>query len=388
MKISGKTMSKIRILEVSKSTGGLLTYMRWLAHGIDRERFDMTFACLSENGRELAEELARIPGTHTLSWPMNRFKINIASDARVIFRLAKLLRSGQFDIVHGHGSKAGFMVRIAAIGTGVKTAYSPHGFAFHERQKPAIARVYALVERFAARFLTTRIITVSDGERLDARRNRVGAEEKFVTVHSGIQPELFGNPVDKMSIRASLDIPKDAFLVGTVGRLNPQKAPLDFVKVAAATLAKHSNAHFIFIGDGELEPEARALSRQMGINHALTFAGNRSDVPQLLSVMDCFLLTSHWEAFPIVILEAMASRLPVVATALTGTLEALTDGVEGLTARPGDIDGLSTAIERLMADPVLASRLGANARARIEREFTRQTMMQNLMGIYKQMVTE
>jgi glycosyltransferase involved in cell wall biosynthesis len=381
-------MSRLRILEVSKSTGGLGTYMRWLANGLDRERFDLTFACLSEGSHDLADELARIPGVSALHWPMDRFRINLLGDALIVLRLAKLIRQRRFDIVHGHGSKAGFMIRLAAIGTRTKTAYSPHGFAFHEHQKPMLAGLYAFIERIAARLLTTRVITVSDGEQAEARQNGILTDGKFVTVHSGIDLKLFGNPVDKAALRAELNIPQEAFLIGTVGRLNDQKAPLDFVRVVEVIRRSHPNTYFLWIGDGVLLNDAQALSHDLGVEQALTFVGQRSDVPQLLSSMDCFLLTSHWEAFPLGLLEAMASYLPIVATALPGVQEALTDGEEGLIAPPGDISGLSAAVERLLCEPDFAAQLGNCARVRIEREFTRQIMMRNLMRVYDQMAME
>jgi glycosyltransferase involved in cell wall biosynthesis len=104
--------------------------------------------------------------------------------------------------------------------------------------------------------------------------------------------------------------------------------------------------------------------------------------------MDAFLLTSHWEALPIAMLEAMASRLPVVATALPGVTDAVADGHEGLLAPSGDVDALSAALCRLIVEPELASRLGAASRERIEHEFTREKMMQSLMGAYEQMSLE
>jgi glycosyltransferase involved in cell wall biosynthesis len=381
-------MAKLRVLEVSKSTGGLGTYMRWLAQGLDLERFTPTFACLSDNSRELAEELARIPGVSAVHSPMTRFKINLAGDAALIYRIRRLLRLERFDIVHGHGSKAGFIVRAAAMGTSTRVAYSPHGFAFHERQRAALTWLYTTVERFAARRLTNRIITVSDGEQAEARRYRIGSETKFVTVHSGIEPERFGHPVDRAALRASLGIPRDAYLVGTVGRLNEQKAPFDFVRVAANVRAMHTRAHFLWVGDGALEPAAKTLACDLGVSGAVTFAGQRSDVPQLLSAMDAALLTSHWEALPIVILEAMASSLPVVATDLPGITEVVTDGVEGLLAPAGNVEALSAALQRLILEPALVARLRATGRARVEREFTREMMMRSLMRVYDRMTQE
>jgi glycosyltransferase involved in cell wall biosynthesis len=181
-------MSRMRVLEIGKSTGGIGTYLRWLAQGLDLERFDLTFACLSEKSMELADELKSIKGVKAISWPMNRFKIDLFSDFLLMLKIVRLIRSGKFELIHAHGSKSGFLARIAAIGSGVPVIYSPHCFSFHIGVNPLTANVLAALERFAARFLTARIITVADGEQTLAQRFRIGFPELFVTVHSGIDP--------------------------------------------------------------------------------------------------------------------------------------------------------------------------------------------------------
>ncbi len=375
-------MSPLRVLEVSKSTGGLGTYMRWLAHGLDRSRFDLTFACLSSGATELAAELARLPGTQTLAWPMDRYKIDPFGDAKVIVRLWRLIRTEKFDLVHAHGSKAGFIARVAAIGSGVPVVYSPHNFAFHEGAPRWQRTLYAFVERLAARFLTARIMTVSDAEQALAAQFHVGRPGLFSTVHSGVELDPFRPVADKREGRARLGVPRDAFLVGTVGRLIEQKSPQDFVRVAAKVQQTHPQAHFVWVGDGHLMPIVRDLCNELGLQNMLHFAGHREDVPELLGTLDCFLMTSRWEGFSLALLEAMASRLPVVVTNLPGNAEAVEDGVQGYLLPVGDADGMAAAIGKLIDDPQSAAAMGARGRQRVEAEFTRQHMIDRLMNVY------
>ena len=378
-------MSQIRVLEVSKSTGGLGTYMRWLADGIDRSRFAMTFACLSDGAAALADELSA-RGWTALAWQMNRYKVNPFTDAQVILRLRSLIRRERFDLVHAHGSKAGFIARVAAIGSGVPVVYSPHNFAFHEGVSRWQARIFAFVEKLAARYLTAKIITVSDGEQTMARQFGVGTPELFVTVHSGVDLSAFSRRVDSSEQKAALCVPREAPLVGAVGRLSEQKNPLAFVRLAARVHEKMPDVHFVWIGDGPLESSARGLAAELGVEKVVHFVGQRSDMPADLHALDVFAMTSRWEAFSLALLEAMACGLPVVATRLAGIAEAVTEGENGFLLPVSDLDGMSAAIQRLLSGRELAKRMGVNARQRVEQNFTRAQMMERLMQVYQSVI--
>jgi len=357
--------------------------MRWLAGGLDLNRFQLTFACLSEGSSDLAAELARPPDIEALSWPMNRFRIDPATDAMVILRLFRLVRNQKFAVIHAHGSKAGFLARISASGSGIPVVYSPHGFAFDAGNVPPMAALtYAWVEKFTANRLTARIITVSDAEKRSALSRGVGRPDLFTTIHSGIELKQFDLSADRSTLRRMLGVPSDAFVVGTVGRLNAQKAPLDFVRLAALMNQSRSGIHFVWIGDGDLLESARNLAQQLGVETLIHFVGARSDVIPLLRVMDCFLLTSHWEAFPIVILEAMASQLPVVTSNLPGIAEVVVDGSSGYLCPVGDLDAMQAALEKIIGDRDHAAQLGLNGRNRIVQSFTQERMIQELEDVY------
>jgi len=363
--------------------------MRWLAGGIDLNQFQLTFACLSEGGPELAAELYSPPDIETLSWPMNRFKINPLTDGIVILQLIQLLRKRKFDIIHAHGSKAGFLARVSALGSGIPVVYSPHGFAFDAGNvSPAVGFIYALVERLVATSLTARIITVSEAEKRSALARGIGKPELFSAVHSGLELRDFDVSVDRNAIRQMLEVPEDAPLIGTVGRLNEQKAPFDFVRLVAKMKESCSDAHFVWVGDGNLMDSARTLARQLDVDSIIRFTGLRSDVIRLLRAMDCFLLTSHWEAFPIVILEAMASGLPIVANRLPGLDEAVVDGYNGYLCPIGDLDAMQAAVEKVIRDRSLAAELGSNGKNRILQYFTREKMISELESIYIQVCEE
>ncbi|NQU29505.1 MAG: glycosyltransferase family 4 protein [Anaerolineae bacterium] len=373
------------ILLVTKSTGGVAEYVRWMVYGLDKRKFSLTVACLSEHGSEFAEELLQLSDVEAFSFPMDRFKINLFTDIFLIFKIRKILRKKSFDLIHAHASKPGFITRMAAAGLKIPVFYSPHGFAFHAGASSIRSRVTAFLERFAVRF-TTRIIAVADGEIELAQEFGVGNEQLFVTVHTGIDMTDYHQPVNVKAIKKSLGIPSAAQLVGTVGRLSPQKSPADFIQAAALIKASHPKVHFIWIGDGPMQKDMQILVHSLELDDVFHWGGQRQDVPKLLHVFDCFMLTSRWEGFPLVILEALAAKVPVVATDILGTREAISSGVNGWLSPVGDTNALARAAIDILDNPVRATAFHEAGLKRIYNEFTREKMLASLEQEYMRVI--
>ncbi len=188
--------------------------------------------------------------------------------------------------------------------------------------------------------------------------------------------------MDVDALKAELGIPAGAPVVGSVGRLSRQKSPLDFVRVAEATLKSTPDAHFLWAGSGPLDADVYRLSQNLGIASSIHWLGQRNDVPELLKIMDVFLLTSYWEGFPLVLLEAMSAGVPVVATDILGTREAVLHAESGWLAAPGDIVGLSGCVVNLLQDPVQAERFAQVAAERLAQTFTRAKMLLEIQAVY------
>ncbi|MFZ1042464.1 MAG: glycosyltransferase family 4 protein [Anaerolineales bacterium] len=374
---------RIRLFQVAKSTGGVGMYTRRLVKALDKERFQITVACLAEGAEQMALEMSQIPGVQSISIPM-KDSIEPFSDFRVCLKLSSIIRGSHFDLIHAHTSKPGFFARLAAKGTGIPVIYQPANFAFHEGVSKAEAIFYAALERMAARYLTNRIIAVCDGERELARRYAVGRDDQFVTIHTGIDLEPFGQLMDRSEVRASLGIPPNASLVGTVARLTEAKAPADFIRAAAQIHSHLPAVHFVWVGDGALEAESRQLVESLGLETVFHFAGYREDIPAILKSFDCFVLSSHWEGFPLAVLEGMAAGLPVVATRVMGTPEAVCDEETGILTPIGDPKALATAIEMIVGNPTLADAFGKAGRARVETMFSYSKMVARIEALYEE----
>lgn len=378
----------VHILQVSKSTGGVGQYLRTLVTHLDKDRFRVTAFCLSDGGEELAAELSAIKGVQAYSLQMNRYKINPFSDAQVFFKLAGLIRKEKFDLIHAHTSKPGFLARMASVGSGIPTIYRPACFSFHDGLPKWKANFYAALERFAARWFTTRIHAICEDERILARRYMVGTDAQFVTIHTGIDSARFEEQADRSLIRASLGIPSSAFLIGTVGRLSKQKAPSDFVNAAAQVHRLCPDVHFVWVGDGELMAETQALAHSLQLDEVFHFAGHRKDVSGVLKAMDCFVLASHWEGFSLSMLEAMSVGLPVIASRVSGAAEAVQDGVNGYVVSIGDTQALAAAMEKMAVDPRGAAAFGENGRRLFQQKFTVDRMVNEIESLYETVITE
>jgi glycosyltransferase involved in cell wall biosynthesis len=375
---------KIHVFQITKTLGGVGMYVRRLVSAMEKSRYRFTVVFLAEGSEEMAADVNKIEGVNAISIPMEDY-IDPFSDFLICLKLAKILRSEKFDIIHAHTSKPGFFARLAAIGLNIPVIYRPASFAFHENAPRSQAIFYAFLERIAARYLTKRIQLVCNGERELARQYSVGSDDQFVIIHTGIDLRPFEVPVNRADVRAEFNIPPDVRLMGTVARLVEQKAPTDFIRAAALVHVRYPQAHFLWVGDGPLENEARALVQLLGLQDVFHFAGarNNREIPAILLSLDFFVLSSHWEGFSIAVLEAMAAGLPVVAPRVTGAAEAIVDGETGILVEIGDVDGLADAMSKLVGDVDLTERMGVSARKRAESEFPYAKMLDRIENLYQ-----
>ncbi len=304
-------------------------------------------------------------------------------DMLALLRLARFIRRGHYAIVHTHSSKAGILGRWAAWLAGTPIIlHTVHGWGHHERQHPLVRRFYILLERATAH-ITAKLIVVSPLNTAKGLADRIGVPEQYVTIRSGIELDRFLHPTrSRETVREELGIPPDAPVVGTVTRLSPQKAPLDFVSAVAGVAKKRPDVHFVVVGDGPLRAEVETHIAALGLTGRVHLTGLRHDVPDLMHSFDLFALSSLWEGLPRVLPQAMAAGLPIVATAVDGNAEAVTDEVNGLLTPPGDPQALAEALLRLLQDPSLARRMGEAGQAGAA-EFSAHKMVGDIAALYE-----
>lgn len=192
--------------------------------------------------------------------------------------------------------------------------------------------------------------------------------------------------VDKAAKRQSLGLPHDAIVIGSVGRLTQQKGYHVLLEAVPAVLQQQPNAYFVIIGTGEHAAALQQQAQTLGITDHVYFTGARSDVEELLSIMDLFVSSSLWEGLPTVILESMAAGVPVLATRVSGSSELVNDGLTGLLVPPGDAAALAMRIIELLNDPNKAKQMSAHAQHFALTHFSIQTIAQAHAQLYQKLV--
>jgi glycosyltransferase involved in cell wall biosynthesis len=356
---------------------------------LDPERYAVDVVSGPQAGPEgsLIEEV-QARGIHLTIEPNLVREVNPLKDLSALLALTSHIRHRGYAIVHTHSSKAGILGRWAAWLAGTPViVHTVHGWGHHERQHPMVRRTFILLEQLTAP-ITDKLIVVSPLNTEKGLADRIATPEKYVTIRSGIDLERFRYPTrPREAVRAELGIPPDATVVGTVTRLSEQKAPLDFVSAAARIGARHPDVQFVIVGDGPMRAEVEAAITSEGLTHSVHLTGLRRDVPDLMHSFDIFALSSLWEGLPRVLPQAMAAGLPIVATAVDGNTEAVTDGANGFLTPAGDPGALAEALLKLLRDPALAARMGQAGLARID-EFGARRMAQQIESLYEELLTQ
>ncbi len=276
------------------------------------------------------------------------------------FRAKRLIRERGIEIIHLHRSQdlALFApINIPKVLTLQIQSSLPKRDLWHRW-------VYSRVDR---------ILTITHLMRDLALKTLPVSPYKICALHYGIAAdELHGNRGDPKETRRRFGIPEDAFLIGLVGRLEASKGQEVLLRAFAHIQQKFPQAHLLFAGDPPPEHQGydrhfRELTRNLGMAERVHFIGFQADTAPIFAALDLFVLASKQEAFGLVLLEAMAQGVPIIATRAGGVPEVIEDGINGMLINPGDVAELAGAIERLMGDVELRGRLGG-AGFRVVRE--------------------
>lgn len=293
--------------------------------------------------------------------------------------LRGLVRRDNVDVIHGHlfGSsvRAGLLSKITGV-PAVGTLHGQSDLAPRER--------FLALKRGILRRGLSRVVFVSEPLRQSFLERVKFPPERVIVIPNGIDPDRFQAPRDP-AFRESLGIGASEFVVGSVGNLNAAKG-FDVLLRAAALLKQRSpGIRFVIVGDdnGRKSAELKALRGELGLEADVVFTGFRSDIPAALGAFDVYALTSRSEGFSISIVEAMASRLPVVATRCGGPEQIVDDAVTGLLVENASPEAVAAAIGRLRDDKVFAASLGAAARLAVQERFTASAQTRAYENVYE-----
>ena len=332
---------KIRVLHVAEAAGGVERYLETLFK-YSKDKVENILVCSQnydyEKFKRLADRVIVLKMAHD---------IQPSSDIKVERTLRRIIKQLKPDIVYAHSSKAGAFARIADLGLNNKVIYNPHGWAFNMQQSAKKKEMCKWVEKISAHFCD-KIVCISDAEKESALREKICKSSKLQVIYNGIDLEEI-EKTTPMS-RDQLGIPKDAFVVGMVGRLSKQKAPDTFVKAAKLIKEKIPNAFFLMVGDGELRDQVESLSNQYDLGSSFLITGWVDNPTAYMKIMDVGMLLSRWEGFGLVLPEYMACGVPIVATNVDAIPNIIRDGVNGMLVDKDDYDDAANRIRKLYMD--------------------------------------
>lgn len=296
-------------------------------------------------------------------------------DLSLIPRLRKILIQRGIRILHTNNYSALlYGVLAARCIKGLKHIHTEHSNVDRKRRY--------WTERVLSYF-TDNIVCVSDDVKKSMVNNQGILPERLTVIYNGVDTERFcSDPNKKEAYREKLCIKQDAPVVGIVARLTPVKDHLTLLKAFSMLSKGIPEAVLLIVGDGQLKSVLVRQAHEMGLNNNVIFLGERQDIPELLNTMDVFVLSSLSEGHNIGLLEAMATRLPVVATNVGGNSEVIVEGATGYLVPPQNPEELGGKIKVLLQDENLRLKMGSEGTKRVMEYFDLNMMIKAYQELY------
>lgn len=377
---------RIAYLLPTLEVGGTERALVALLQGLPRDGYEKHVVCLSGFGPLEAE--ARDAGAllHDLGYARMRSggvarRTKAASVVVTVWRLARLLRRERIGILHTMipvanilGSFSGRLARVPRL------CCTKLSLANYRDTNRPVAVLESLTDRWF-----DLVHCKSQGIVEDVARREPIPRSRMRVVYNGLRTELYEG-IDGGQVRRELGIEPGEFVAGMVANLIPYKGHSDMLNAAAEIMAAHPATRLLFVGrDDGIGGELKAQAAALGIGGQLILAGPRRDIPQVMAAMDCLVSASHEEGFSNVVIEAMASGLPVVATRVGGNPEAVADGETGLIVEARSPKELAKAVLTLIGDRDRARTMGQRGRVRARELFSYSAMIRGMEEFYAEL---
>ncbi|MCD6319965.1 MAG: glycosyltransferase family 4 protein [Candidatus Desulfofervidaceae bacterium] len=366
--------------------GGAERNTYYSIQGLDRERYDVDLAIGRDSQLDLLEnyEHGQVLQIDSLVRDPNPLL-----DLGALFRLYRLIKSGNYDIVHTHTGKAGILGRIAArIARVPIIIHGLHGTM--TSPNPVLDKIYLFLDRFTGRFTDC---FISVGEDLKQRyiKRKIGDPSKYRVIHSGMDLNAFYKAGDlpKPAVikkRRELGVADDELAVGMVASLEPRKGHKYAISAIRELIQHHTNIKLLFVGDGWYRAKLEELVRQNGLEDSIIFTGYREDIAEVIATFDIVILTSLWEGLPQVLVQSAAVGKPIVTFDVEGAEEVVQDGVNGFIVPLKDVDALVEKVEYLLSGMERAMAMGRQGRKIIGEQWTVETMQEKTRQLYEELL--
>lgn len=359
----------------SLNVGGAETLMVSFARGYDRERFEVVVACLKPVTGSTIEAQLLEAGVRII--PLNARNLR---DVRAFRRLLAVLRDERIELVHAHLVDASIWAAVASRISGIPSVVTLHTSPQPERFRQIRERLMrVLIDRWA-----TLVIVVSDALGQDYLHRGGLRAAKIRTAHNGVVLTRFERPRDqaRAELAREFSVPEDVPLLVSVSVFREPKG-IDVLLRAMAS-SEVADGHLVIFGDGEMRESWMTLAGSLGLDGRVHWAGYRSDVERFLAGCDVFVHPTFEDAFPTVLLEAMAAGLPVIASSVGGIPEIVNPELTGRLVPPRNEEALAAAIVELLGDGQLRLHLGEAGRRVALEKFSTAAWIARLEKIYEE----
>lgn len=369
-------MKKINILHVTQylDIGGLETLIVEICKKLDKSLFNVSVLCLGGYDKDYVDGLRQAGVEIAVISKQRKF------DFGFFFRVRRFVTDRKIDVLHAH-SGCFFYAALFSLLAGVRRyIYTAHGL-------PVLNRLQDRVEDNIAALVCSTIVPVSQEIGTVLGKRMPMAKAKMVPILNGIDIDRYQPYADEVKCRetaARYNLPDDAFLVGTVGRLEPVKNYTMLLR-AFAKLEDQSGRkpHLVLVGEGSCCSELQTLAADLGIVEQVSFLGMQYRVHEILPLLDVFVLSSLTEGTSISLLESQACGVPAVVTDVGGNGVVVRHGENGFVCQLHDEQAMTAALSQLQSDINLAQTLGRAARRRVLEEFDLNTMVRRYEELYR-----
>ncbi len=385
---SSRRIRVLHVLTTFSVSSGAAENARLTMNLLPRDRFDVFLATRPGQTMEphVLNDVTRLPVRH-LGRAIRPW-LDVAAFAE-IYRLCKKWR---FDVVHTHNGKDGILGRWAAHRARVPViVHTIHNLSFRASRRAPINRLYAALERLAAK-ITTTFLAVSAENVKEYLKHRIGTSNQYRVAYSGLELGHYNVSTSQAEARAQLAIPEASAVVGWFGRLNYQKDPLTFIRAAREVAQRFPGVRFLVCGDDplgeDLGPSVRRLANDLGIANQIHFLGFRSDLPLVLRAVDVVMHSSRYEGMGRTVCESLLCDRAVAGTDVDGVREVIRSGIRGgLLVSPEDPAALAEATLQLLGDPARARSLAVAGRVWVEENLSADQMVREIVDAYTELLT-
>lgn len=358
--------------------GGAERLMVPLLKHLNREMFTPRVCVFQiKGGNPIADQLQAI------DIPVDYLPVPYLRDISALPRLRRYLKMVQADLVHTQLEFADILGNISS-----KLLRLPSVCTIHTMpsQETGIkGKSHQRAEWLALHLFCDRIISVSEEARLYHLNISRVAPEKVITIHNGIDlshAQSIDQEKERIAVRGEFHIPEAANLLTTVAVLRDLKGIQFMIRAMLGILAAYPDTYYLIAGDGAYRDALVEEVAKLGVENRVVFAGMRNDIPRILAASDIFILPTLTEALPTVLAEAMAARLPIIASAVGGIPEMISDRQNGRLVSPGDVQELTAVVVELLSDAAARKSMGSSGWEVVQKKFNIWEQVRQLGALY------